>query len=205
MSDRYLNNLLGEREQILRVAHQHWFLLAQAILPEALLIVGLLVLVSMLMAPTAGVAAIGYPLIILPLISLVRDYLIWLNHQYVVTSRRVIQLFGVFNKNVTDSSLEKVNDVKMTQSFWGRLFGFGDIQILTASEMGINRFTTIGDPVGFKTAMLNAKAKLESGEGAPPPAAQQAAVLANLEALHRAGILTDEEFAAKKKAALESK
>ena len=30
---------------------------------------------------------------------------------------------GVLGKDVVDSSLEKVNDVKMSQSFFGRMFG----------------------------------------------------------------------------------
>src|SRR3970040_80145 len=65
--------------------------------------------------------------------------LIWWNRQYVITSRRVIQVSGTFNKRVTDSSLEKVNDVKMVQSFFGRLFDFGDLELLTASEAVIDK------------------------------------------------------------------
>jgi uncharacterized membrane protein YdbT with pleckstrin-like domain len=122
----------------------------------------------------------------------------------VVTNRRVIQIIGVFNKNVTDSSLEKVNDVKMVQSFWGRLFGYGDIEILTASEMGVNRFTQIGRPIRFKTAMLDAKGRLDSGQASAGGERDTAALLAQLEALHKAGILTDAEFE-KKKAALGKK
>ena len=38
----------------------------------------------------------------------------------------------------------KVNDVKMEQSFLGRLLGYGDIEILTASELGVNLFRRIG-------------------------------------------------------------
>jgi hypothetical protein len=40
-----------------------------------------------------------------------------------------------------------VNDVKLSQSFWGRLFDYGDIEILTASEVGANVFRSIGDPI----------------------------------------------------------
>src|SRR5215213_3882500 len=91
---------------------------------------------------------------------MVRVFLVWYNRQYVVTNRRVIQISGLFSKDVVDSSLEKVNDVKMNQTFFGRLFDYGDIEILTASEVGANVFKRIGDPVKFKTAMLNAKEQL---------------------------------------------
>jgi hypothetical protein len=103
---------------------------------------------------------------------------------------------------VTDSSLEKVNDVKMDQSFFGRIFNYGDIEILTASELGVNRFNMIGNPVRFKTAMLNAKVKLESGalDRTPvqPKQPDIAAMIAQLAALREKGIITEEEFQKKK-------
>lgn len=163
MSDLYLNSLLGEREQILLVTRQHWFVLLRLILFETILILATVVAVTLVYVfwNPLPVTLLGYLLVLLPLASLVRDLIYWRNHKYVVTDRRVIQIFGVLHKNVTDSSLEKVNDVKMDQSFWGRVFDFGDIEILTASELGINRFTFIGKPIHFKTAMLNAKFKIE--------------------------------------------
>jgi uncharacterized membrane protein YdbT with pleckstrin-like domain len=109
-----------------------------------------------------------------------------------------MQISGIFNKNVTDSSLEKVNDVKMTQSAFGRLFGYGDIEILTASELGVNLFKRIEDPIRFKTAMLNAKENLERGEESRHPEDDIPDLIAGLERLHRQGVLTDEEFAQKK-------
>jgi uncharacterized membrane protein YdbT with pleckstrin-like domain len=200
MSDSYLKSLLGEREEIHLVARQHWFLLAQTILPEVALIILSIILVTMLWAGMLAVplAALGYLFIILPIISLLRDTLIWANHKYVVTSRRVIQVMGVFNKNVIDSSLEKVNDVKMEQSMWGRLFGFGDVEIMTASELGVNRFTQIGDPVRFKTAMLNAKGRLEEEQASGGAEKSVPALIEHLDALRKQGVLTEEEFQKKK-------
>ncbi len=198
----YLERLLGEREKILFVARQHWFMLLQSILPELALIILLAILISVgwVMWPASPFVALGYLIILLPLISLLRDVLVWANHQYVITTHRVIQIFGVINKNVTDSSLEKVNDVKMEQSFLGRLFGYGDIEILTASELGVNRFTRIGDPVRFKTTMLNAKEQLETGRAAEPQAATPdiPALIAQLDALRKQGVLSVAEFEQKK-------
>ena len=203
MNDPYLINLLGEREKVLLVTHQHWFLLFRNILFELFLIVVTIIavtLVSIFWVPQPA-AALGYLILLIPLASLLRDVLLWNNHKYVVTNRRVIQIFGVLNKNITDSSLEKVNDVKMEQSFMGRLFDFGDIEILTASELGINRFTFIGNPVRFKTAMLNAKYELETNEdlrGSGHPVMDIPRLIHDLDALRQSGALTEEEFKAKK-------
>jgi uncharacterized membrane protein YdbT with pleckstrin-like domain len=203
MSDGYLTRMLSDKEQVILIDRQHWIVLLQAILLEIVLVIAILVAASLgailLVNPFFWV---GLVLLVIPAISMVRDILKWNNHKYVVTNRRLIQVFGVFNKNVTDSSLEKVNDVKMDQSFFGRIFNYGDIEILTASELGVNRFNMIGNPVRFKTAMLNAKVKLESGalDRAPvqPKQPDIPAMIAQLATLREKGIITEEEFQKKK-------
>jgi uncharacterized membrane protein YdbT with pleckstrin-like domain len=203
MSDNYLKSLLGENEKVLFVTHQHWLVLAGEIVSEVVLSTGLIVLVTMtaffwLLNP---LIALGYLLLIFPLMSLCRDVLVWSNRKYIITNRRVIQLSGVFSKNITDSSLEKVNDVKMKQTFLGRVFDYGDIEILTASELGVNKLTHIGKPIQYKTAMINAKAKLEGIQTQMPPArpaAGPADLLAQLDVLRQNGVLTEAEFQAKK-------
>jgi uncharacterized membrane protein YdbT with pleckstrin-like domain len=201
MADTYLNNLLGENETILFVTRQHWLVLLGEILVEALLTAAIIVLVTMLFGLLPNpLVLLGFLLLILPLASMWRDYLIWGNRKFVVTTRRVIQISGVFSKNVTDSSLEKVNDVKMEQSFLGRLLDYGDIEILTASELGANLFRRIGRPIRFKTAMLNAKAKLETEQasGGRRQELDVPTLIAQLDGLRKQGVLTEEEFQKKK-------
>jgi uncharacterized membrane protein YdbT with pleckstrin-like domain len=205
MADSYLNSLMGENEQILVVTHRHWTILALEILSETVLAIALIVLITLMLVllPVLGpLVALGYLLLVFPLASLTRDVAIWSNRKFVITTRRVIQLSGVLNKDVTDSSLEKVNDVKLDQSVWGRMLNYGDVEILTGSELGVNKLTTIADPVRFKTAMLNAKNKLETpyAGAAPsaPPAPDVPALIAQLDGLRQHGVLTEAEFQAKK-------
>jgi hypothetical protein len=111
----------------------------------------------------------------------------YFNQEYVLTNRRVIQVEGVFNRNATDSSLEKINDAALSQSVFGRMFDFGDLTVLTASESGVEKMKMIRSPVEFKKRMLDAKHDYEvdmerSGwapapplrEGTPAPAATSA-------------------------------
>ncbi len=199
MAKNYVQSMLGENEHIILVTRQHWFVLFSAIVAEITITLLLIAAVSVATF-FFPLAAFGFVLVIVPLISMLRDILIWNNHEYLVTNRRVIQISGIFNKNVVDSSLEKVNDVKMTQSFWGRLFDYGDVEILTASEIGVNLFKRIGDPIKFKTAMLNAKEKLGyEGTGThAQPADDVPAMIAQLDELRKKGIVTEAEFQAKK-------
>jgi uncharacterized membrane protein YdbT with pleckstrin-like domain len=203
----YIERMLGEQEKILLVTRQHWFVVLGAIFIELLMILGIIVatILAAIFIPVEwgvlkGVAtAIGILLLLFPIVTLTYDIMVWYNRQYIVTNRRVVQISGIINKNVTDSSLEKVNDVKLAQSALGRIFGYGDVEILTASELGVNLFKRIEDPIRFKTAMLNAKEKLERGEDLlTPRSGNVPAMIEQLDKLRQQGILTEEEFQAKK-------
>jgi hypothetical protein len=87
----------------------------------------------------------------------------YVNQEYVLTNRRVIQVEGVLNRNSTDSALEKINDAVLSQSVFGRMFDFGDLTILTASEAGIDKMRMLRSPIAFKKAMLDAKHEFEVG------------------------------------------
>jgi membrane protein YdbS with pleckstrin-like domain len=200
MAKNYLEGLLGENEHILLATHQHWFVLFGKIFLEILLI-AILIGASFAAATLYNPIAIyGVFLVVVPLIGMLNDILVWRNKAYIVTNRRVIQISGVFSKDVVDSSLEKVNDVKMSQSFLGRLFGYGDIEILTASELGVNLFHEINQPVEFKQAMLNAKERMGYDEmgGDARPQTDIPTLIARLDDLRKKGILSEAEFEVKK-------
>jgi uncharacterized membrane protein YdbT with pleckstrin-like domain len=200
MAKDYIQNMLGENERIQFTTREHWFVLFSAILAEILVALVVIAAASTMIVFLNPAGWLVFFLLLIPLGLMLRDILIWTNHQFLVTNRRVIQISGIFNKNVVDSSLEKVNDVKMTQSFFGRLFDYGDVEILTASEIGVNLFKRIADPVKFKTAMLNAKEKL-GFEGTATHASSAdniPALIAELDELRKKGIVTEAEFQAKK-------
>jgi hypothetical protein len=162
----YADSLLSTGERVSHRARQHWFVLVWgARIPIAAIIAALLLLVlsgnvqdstfRTLLGILTAVLFIG------GLVFLAWATLRYLNTEFVLTNRRVVQVEGVVNKRATDSSLEKINDAVLTQSIFGRIFGFGDLDVLTAAEAGIERFRMIIDPIGFKRAMLDAKHEYE--------------------------------------------
>jgi hypothetical protein len=150
---------------------------------------------------------------LIPLFEVIRVLLDWLNERYIITNRRVMEVTGIINKHVRDSALEKVNDVDLKQSVVGRMLGYGTVQIITGSDIGINRFHRISNPVRFKREMLNAKEHLQGSElaeelgavGTPTPKqnAEIPDLIAELGELRQKGIITEEEFQAKKKQLLD--
>jgi hypothetical protein len=182
----YLNNLMAAGEQPIRREHQHWFVLAadaRYAIFAWIAAVALLFLSGSILANAPDVQrVVGWVVVVLVIGGLIYfgwQVLRWTNEEFVVTSRRVLQSEGVVNKRVVDSSLEKINDAVLTQSIFGRMFGFGDLDILTASESGISRLRMLRQPDDFKRAMLDAKHDLElelSGARPLPSPAMRAPV-----------------------------
>ena len=99
--------------------------------------------------------------LIVGLIIVLWHYLLWWTEEYIVTNRRLMKVNGVVNKRSGDSSLEKINDAILTQRFWGRVFNYGDLDILTASDQTVDSFRMLNKPRDFKRLMLNQKHALE--------------------------------------------
>ena len=166
----YADGLLSTGERVMHREKQHWFVFvwgAKWAVTAVILALLLLVLRQSLSAQQQGEAIgaiMGWAaaaLVVGGLGVLGWHILRYLNQEYVLTNRRVVQVAGVLNKTSTDSSLEKINDARLSQSVFGRIFGFGDLDILTAAETGVERFRMIRNPIGFKKAMLDAKHEYE--------------------------------------------
>jgi uncharacterized membrane protein YdbT with pleckstrin-like domain len=220
----YIESLLGRGEHVLYVARQHIFVLVANILTE-LVLIALLVAAGVVsnnayrttdvmvgnMTASNLILLICVGISVIVLLSGFADYVRWNSEQYIITDRRVIQVHGVFNKRVIDSSLEKINDVELRQSVLGRMFDFGTVEILTvAGEEGANLMDRISAPLEFKRAMMEAKHNHERGYGYLEPGytpsrapvnapAEIQRTLEELAALRDRGILSIDEFEAKKR------
>jgi membrane protein YdbS with pleckstrin-like domain len=175
----YARNLLSRGEEVVFESRQHWF----AVLGETwpFVIAAVLAFAVLIWQTTSIAWQLTGLLQILSLLVLVVSLgriglkiWSWRNQEWFVTTRRLIKAEGIFNKEMADSSLEKINDAHLTQSWLGRIFDFGTLDILTAAEeaAGIQDYYFLADPVRFKIAMLNQKEKLERPDLAPPPRMQ---------------------------------
>lgn len=175
----YARNLLSRGEEIVFESRQHWF----AVLGETwpFVIAAILAFAVLIWQTTSTAWQLTGLLQIISLLVLVVSLgriglkiWSWRNQEWFVTTRRLIKAEGIFNKEMADSSLEKINDAHLTQSWIGRIFDFGTLDILTAADeaAGIQDYYFLADPVRFKIAMLNQKEKLERPDLAPPPRMQ---------------------------------
>jgi hypothetical protein len=224
-------SLLASGERVLVVRRRHWATFLQAARWFLLiLLAGLLVELLNSQVPNGGTfgflsTGLGWGFGLLVLIGLAGlgwYYLEWRRERYLVTTRRVIEAGGVINKWQRDTSLQMITDMIVGHPWLGRILGYGEIDLLTASEVGTNKIGFLPDADGFKRTLLDAKYEheLEVGGGAaaaraaaPAPAAPAApehlsadeldASISRLASLRDRGLITAAEFEEKKRELLD--
>ena len=174
---RYADRLLADGERVRLRGRQHFLAtlvegrVAWAIFVASLVLV---LLVTQLEPNTPPIVRtvfswLGLVLLLVGLAWLGQIYLTWYSQDYVITNRRVMKVEGVLKKRSADSSLEKINDAVLEQSVFGRMLGYGDLDILTANEQSVDRYRMLAEAQTFKRTMLDEKHRLEQ-EGFQIPA-----------------------------------
>jgi hypothetical protein len=223
---RYADTLLSDGEKIVLRTRQHWFAtIVDGRIPWALFIAAMVLLVLRLQPGVTSnepfSLGLGYLVLVLLVISvamLARLYWAWSAQDYIVTNRRVLKVEGILNKRSADSSLEKINDAVLEQNLIGRIFGYGDLDILTAADESVDRYRMLDRAPNFKKVMLDQKHLLEEDmtrmpsppmrapqpplAAAPGPRAMSSdevtKALGDLAGLRDRGAITPEEYEAKK-------
>lgn len=171
---RYGDALLADGEQIVLRSRQHWLAwlvdgrVAVSVLVASLALLAIASFALEQGAPRFWLGALAFVLLMGSLLVLARMWLSWRSQDYMVTNRRVVKVEGIIRKRSADSSLEKINDAVLEQGIFGRMFGFGNLEILTAAEIPVDRFYMLSQAQTFKRTMLEEKNRLERDVRMPP-------------------------------------
>jgi uncharacterized membrane protein YdbT with pleckstrin-like domain len=196
-----LHGLLGDGEIILVTARRHpLFLVGRLILYAlaAIVLIGIGIWVAISYSLYGGIAL--WIVSLIPLGYVLLRFIAWRNEVYAVTNDRIIQVEGVLSRRIFDSSLEKVNDLLLTQSLFGRMMNYGTLEIITGSDVGLNKLDALKGPLEFKRAILDARNALEDRghrrDDVEPD--QQSQLLSSLENLRSSGVLSQAEYEVKR-------
>ncbi|MGM0636647.1 MAG: PH domain-containing protein [Bacteroidota bacterium] len=130
------------------------------------------------------------------------------NNIWVVTNFRVIDEAGVFSIHTKESPLDKINNVSSRQPFWGRIFGYGDVEIQTAAEMGATIHKMVEKPKLLKETITTYQEKFKQFElqeqaknlahvvenNSSKPSSGLSDELTKLHQLKTKGVITEAEF-----------
>lgn len=203
-----MRTALKKDEKILVIIRQHWIKLALPfiawLLAAALLII------------FAGTT--GFIITLVTALYPMYEYLNWKNNLWCVTNLRVVDESGFFSRYSKESPVDKINNVEYDQSIWGRLFGYGNVDIQTAAEMGETTYTMIHHPKLLKDTITHAQEEYKKAQinkqatqlaeaiakSAAPSQQMIADELQKLFNLFQQGAITQEEYLAQKNKLMKS-
>jgi len=81
-------------------------------------------------------------------------WLDWRFDLWAVTTQRVIDESGVLSVRMIDSPLDKIENVTCLQSLWGRMLGYGTLNVQTAAEVGSTTIEKVTRPIELKELIL---------------------------------------------------
>ncbi len=130
--------------------------------------------------------------------------------EFAITSYRVVRKSGFITRSVRQIPLEKVQDVNVQSTLGGRWLSYGDVELQTAGSDSTVVFPRILHPERFRNVLfthIRPQAAGTDGLGgraaaAPPSRASIEDRLREAERLHKAGLISEEEYQEKRRALL---
>ena len=201
---------LKKDEKILLTTRQHWLRLVLPFFAWMLLTV---ILIWWLNNSTASTTA--YIIISVTALYPLLEYVNWRHNLWCVTNLRVVDETGFFTRYSKESPLDKINNVEYDQSLMGRIFGYGNVDIQTAAELGETKYELIHHPKLLKDTITQAQEEYKkmqitnqatqlaeaiarTNTGIKPSQQMIADELDKLFALLQKGAITQEEYVAQK-------
>jgi membrane protein YdbS with pleckstrin-like domain len=122
--------------------------------------------------------------------------------EFAITQHRVIRKTGFLTRDVRQIPLDKIQDVNVRATLWGRWLAYGDVELQTAGSDSTVVFPRIVDPDQFRNVLFSHRHP--GGAGGPAPPASTEARLKEAERLLRSGVITEEEYRRKRAALLDA-
>jgi uncharacterized membrane protein YdbT with pleckstrin-like domain len=147
----YLQESLAPGETIVAVFKLHWFMWIRF---WSVLVLGAIAAIALVVAQIPW-AALGVAI----LAVLIAGYQwLWLRAiEQGVTNRRVVRKTGIVSRTTTELRLASIETVDLRQSFWGRVFGYGNVEITGRGETAMI-LDRIARPVEVKREIESAYA-----------------------------------------------
>lgn len=142
----YIDTHLLAGEVVRYRTRLHWKIFVVPVL------VALVMVALALWAISAERRVLAIPPIAIALILLGAGWVRRHSSEFAVTNKRVIIKLGVLTTRSMELLLPKIEGIAVTQSLWGRLFGFGEI-VVTGSGGTQEPFDGIQSPLDFRQAV----------------------------------------------------
>ncbi|MEO7066473.1 MAG: PH domain-containing protein [Rhodanobacter sp.] len=127
----YLIKSLAPGESIVATFKLHWSMWIRFWM---IVLLGLVAAIAFLVTEATWARPAALAVAILTILVAGYQWL-WLRGiEQAVTNRRVVRKTGIVSRETTELRLASIETVDLRQSFWGRIFGYGNVEITGRGE-----------------------------------------------------------------------
>ena len=191
--------LLNDDEEIVLDLHPHWWFFIEPLASLAgAVVLGLLLLVVWDVPDWVNVPVGVLILVVLGWFAV--RYAKWVTTNFVVTTDRLVYRHGVLSKHGIEIPLDRVNTVFFSQTLFERMLGAGDLVIESAGEQGRESFSNVRRPSAVQNEIYRQMEANQRRYTSPGLVTSESIPdqIDKLDELRRRGVITEQEFQAKK-------
>jgi membrane protein YdbS with pleckstrin-like domain len=201
----YPRRLLTDGEEVVREFRPHWRLLVIPVF-WALLGIGI-VIATWTYAPEVDILdwVVTGLVVVASMRYVFYPFISWWFTSYVLTNERLIRRSGILSRAGLEIPLENINDLRFSQSILERLLRSGDVLVESAGEKGQSRFADIPEPEDFHSLIYKVREvrTRDLARGGTPGKSDGMSKLERLGQLLKDGLITQEDYDAKKQSLLD--
>ena len=171
-------------ENLVQKNHPHWITVAGSVFLPAVLVVAVAILDFTLLSPNiqAGIYVphlrtfLSLGVVALALIWLIAVWIGWQSIVYTLTDQRIMIQSGVFSRQEKIIPIDRVQDCTTKQTLFGRIFGYGRVEVDAAGAQGAEVLQYLPRPGEFRDQVFVLSEKRRGGgmpstpSSAPMPA-----------------------------------
>lgn len=96
-------------------------------------------------------------------IILINHLIVLWTTEIVITGYRFVFKKGLIARHTQEVSLNKIEEITLQQSVWGRLFGYGKL-VLRGTGVGVIELPNVDDPINIRRIIEKARADLRRSD-----------------------------------------
>jgi uncharacterized membrane protein YdbT with pleckstrin-like domain len=146
----YVSRVLQPEERVVYATTLHWFVYLRSIF---WLVLSVVVAIGSSFAPgelRLPVLVAAGVIVVIGVLYGLDAYVKRATTELAITDRRVIYKTGLIRRHTFEMNLSKVESVGVNQSLFGRLFGFGEVEI-KGTGASLTPIPRISDPLAFRS------------------------------------------------------
>jgi uncharacterized membrane protein YdbT with pleckstrin-like domain len=137
-------------ENLILKLHQHWIFVAKQLLLPLVVIV-LVVIADFAIKSNAGAREIAtLAVVAIALLWLIVVWIRWQSVTYTLTDQRIKIETGVFGRQSKMIPIDRVQDCTTRQSLFGRMLGYGRVEVDAAGAQGAEVLVHLPNPGAFR-------------------------------------------------------